>query len=337
MKFINEIKRQKNIGRCLHYNSGKRCNKIVNAHSIQKKHLVDTIAVNGHAYRINADFNTLKKNNGEIGISKVGIKKLSTFLGFCKQHDNELFEEIDNNKLIPTDKQVMLYAYRCLCREYFVKENSLKIYKKFANNNSIELSQQKYIKLLAGGTENGFNSLKWHKDKYDESLEHGKYNEIEYVAFLAEGNPTIYFSGVLFPDSDFLGKPMQNLMDTSSPFQYISFFSAPIDNGWAYVFAWHKTSKIICRSYMQSLASSIHSNNNLGDTLFRHIISCCENHAISPLWWDRLNTTEKNSILNRAEIMAHPTTVVPHDYLLTGLEGISKWSFPEVRCNYQNI
>src|SRR5574337_1945141 len=53
------------------------------------------------------------------------INKVSTFLGFCKYHDNNLFKPIDDQYLIPTDQQVLLYAYRSLSRELFVKENVL--------------------------------------------------------------------------------------------------------------------------------------------------------------------------------------------------------------------
>lgn len=334
MNFLDEIKRQKNIGRCLHYDSGQRCNEIINAHSIQRKHLADDVAVNGHAYRINADYKTLKNNEDKVGISKIGIRKLSTFLGFCKKHDNDIFEDIDNFPLIPTDKQIMLYAYRCLCREYFVKENALNTCKNYLKNNSVKEDIEIIIKAHMRGTENGFNSLKYHKGEFVRSLKNKSYSDIEYVAFLSTDKPIIYFSGILYPDFNFMGDPLQNLARTNSTFQLITFFSAPTIDGWAYVFAWHKSSSEICKKYLQSLATSIHEGKNYSDTLFRHIISCCENHAISPLWWDDLEEEQKKEVLSRVQLMLHPTTPIPPDYLSYGLEGIATWSFPKVQCNY---
>ncbi len=335
MKFIEEIKRQRNRGRCLHFDSGKRCNEIINAHSIQRKHLVEYVAVDGHAYKINADYKTLKNNNDKVGASKVGVRKnLSTFLGFCKKHDNEVFKDIDDSPLIPLDKQVMLYAYRCLCREYFVKENSINVCKEYLRKNSVNENKRIFIEKHLEGTKNGFSSLEFHKKQFDKSLREKRYNDIEYVAFFSEDKPIIYFSGNLYPDFDFLGNPLQDLAVTENIFQLLTFFSAPTNDGWAYVFAWHRTSTAICRKYLQSLATSMHKGNSEGDTLFRLIVSCCENHAISPAWWENLLDKEKDEILNKVQLMVYPTTPVPPRYLVAGLEGIAKWKFINVQTNY---
>lgn len=334
MNFFEEIKQQRNRGRCLHFDSGKRCNEIINAHSIQRKHLIDYIAIDGHAYNINADYKTFKNNN-KVGASKVGIRKnLSTFLGFCKKHDNEVFKDIDDYPLIPSDKQVMLYAYRCLCREYFVRENSINAWKEYLRKNSVDENRRNFIETYLEGIKNGFSSLEFHKKQFDKSLKNKRYHDIEYVAFFSKEKPIIYFSGNLYPDFDFLGNPLQDLAITKNTFQLLTFFSAPTNDGWAYVFAWHKTSTDICRKYLQSLTESTYVDKSEGDTLFRHIVSCCENHAISPVWWESLVDKEKDEILSRVQLMAHPTIPTPSNYLVAGLEGIAKWKFDNVQANY---
>jgi hypothetical protein len=58
----------------------------------------------------------------EVKPKKIGINKATTFYGFCQHHDNKLFELIDNYPLKPDKQQMALYAYRCLCREYFFKK-----------------------------------------------------------------------------------------------------------------------------------------------------------------------------------------------------------------------
>lgn len=59
--FNNTIKQFKRKGRCLHYESGSRCNEYINAHSIQNKGLLSKIAKDGHVYGVFADIGTLKK------------------------------------------------------------------------------------------------------------------------------------------------------------------------------------------------------------------------------------------------------------------------------------
>ncbi len=87
------------------------------------------IADKSHAYGFPTDIGAVIKNKGNLTLEKRGINKISTFLGFCKKHDNDFFKLIDNEALLPTNHQIFLYAYRSLCRELFVKENALGVYK----------------------------------------------------------------------------------------------------------------------------------------------------------------------------------------------------------------
>ena len=51
-EYLGVFKRAQKSGRCLHYDSGKRCNKIINAHSIQKMGVLSEIPEDGHVYRL---------------------------------------------------------------------------------------------------------------------------------------------------------------------------------------------------------------------------------------------------------------------------------------------
>ncbi len=90
---LSEIKRNKNKGRCLHFDAGTRCNEYINAHSIQNKGQLVKIVDKGHVYTLSNSFTDIRKYKGKLCYKKFGINKVSTFLGFCKNHDNELFNE----------------------------------------------------------------------------------------------------------------------------------------------------------------------------------------------------------------------------------------------------
>uniref|UniRef100_UPI001C3F336A hypothetical protein n=1 Tax=Azohydromonas lata TaxID=45677 RepID=UPI001C3F336A len=147
-EFQRESKRQSNRGRCLHHSSGVRCNEIISAHSIQNKGQLHLIAEEGHVYRLNADLSTLNKTNGLAEPKKIGIKQASTFAGFCKHHDNALFEPIDNQPLSRNKKQVALYAYRCICRELFVKENAATVMEKMKSYPDLSTDQASMLNAL---------------------------------------------------------------------------------------------------------------------------------------------------------------------------------------------
>ncbi|RPI84336.1 MAG: hypothetical protein EHM34_03795, partial [Nitrosopumilales archaeon] len=327
-EYIDNQKKLSQRGRCLHYENGHRCNEIIKAHSIQKNQSLSAIAQNGHVYKISSDIGSLKENKGRLTYKKYGVNKVSTFLGFCKKHDNELFEPIDNDLLKPTDQQVLLYSYRSLCRELFVSENALELAKsqleKGVNQEAIKNMLSGYVRGKSFGLEN----LKRHKSCYDKSLLNKSYSNIKYVIFQSSQKPVIAFSGLFYPDFDFLGRELQNLGDQTQDLQLITFCSTPMKNGWAYLFAWHKTSSKVCVDFIRSLATMIYNNrSSLSDHLFRLAMTNCENLAISPKWWEKLDQDIKEKIEDRGTSMADIFAVTEQSYLMEGLEGISDWEF----------
>lgn len=330
------IKKQKQAnmnGRCLHYDSGKGCGQIIHAHSIQKKQSLSSISREGHIYKPSTNMSTLKKNKGKPAYEKCGINNVSTFLGFCKKHDNELFESIDNLPLSPTDHQVSLYAYRSLCRELFVKENVLDLLEDRLNS----IKDQNVIKDLLYsfkiGTEFGLTNLKEHKSRYDESLKRKTYSDIRYALFISKQKPTITFSGLFYPDFDFMGRHLQNLGDRKNRLELITICSSPMLSGWGFLFSWHHTSAMVCTEFMRSLSTMIHDGYDIGDLLFRMVISNCENHAISPEWWESLPENHRKQITERVSLMANSFSMTQPTYLYKGLEGIAHWHFDSVISN----
>src|SRR6266853_4011934 len=209
MSFIadyqQESKRQRGRGRCLHYADGVRCNEFISAHSIQKGGQLSLIAEDGHVYRLNADLSTLRKTKGEPHPKKIGIKKTSTFAGFCKHHDNALFKPIDNEPLEPRKQQVALYAYRSLCREYFVKENAVAVLEKMKVHPELDAGKVAFLKSSLIGHSIGLENLNHHKRHYDEALRQKKYDEFEFTYFTSTSRCSLQLSGLLYPDYDFIG------------------------------------------------------------------------------------------------------------------------------------
>jgi hypothetical protein len=334
-RFLRTLKRFKHRGRCLHYDSCGRCEEIVNAHSIQKGRSLSAIAYKSHVYTLTSDISTLIKNKGKLSYQKKGINKVSTFLGFCKRHDNELFETIDNYPLTPTNEQVFLYGYRSLCRELFVKENSLNIIESQLNDGPNQKVIKELLSNFKRGTAFGLENLRKHKYRYDDSLRKKHFQNIEYVLFRSTQAPFIAFSGLFYPDFDFMGRLLQNLGDHSRELELITFCSAPMSSGWGFLFSWHVSSSKVCADFMRSLATMTYEGRKLEDMLFRLVISNCENHAISPQWWENLLHSQKEEIIEKASKMADILTNTPQSYLLEGLEKLANWKFDRVISNME--
>jgi hypothetical protein len=334
MSFIGdyqqELKRQGSRGRCLHFYDGVRCNSIISAHSIQKSKQLSLIAEDGQVYRMNGELSTLKRTNGLPHPKKIGVNKVSTFAGFCKHHDNALFKPIDNSPLEPNNQQAALYAYRSLCREYFVKENAVAVLEKMKGHPELDHDKKSFLKSALIGHTLGFEGLKYHKSHFDEAFQKAEYAEFEFTCFTSQTPCPIQLSGLLYPDYDFSGHTLQNLGDWSAPLDLITFFTAPTADGWAFAFCWHRSSNRTCIPFIKSLASRVADGEKIEDVLLCFSFSCCENHAFRISWWDQLSIDAKRDVLERFIRMSHPSIPVPPYYLVAGCKNIASWNFEHV-------
>lgn len=329
-EYLKDMKRLSGRGRCLHYAAGTRCSNFIDAHSIQKSGQLFKIAERGHVIQLSADISILKQSGGRLAGKTIGVKDVSTFAGFCEIHDNELFEPIDNTSLIPTELQILLYAYRCLCKEYFVKENAAELMKKYSVHAENTKEQERIFKEMSRGTTLGFDNLKHHKSYFDNCLSEKSYQDIFYVCFLSNDPWNIQVSGVLYPWYDFLGNELQDTSDFEYVPELLTVFTAPTSQGWAYVLAWHVSSDKVCSQLVGSLTAWISNGYSLPDALLRFTFSSFENHAIRPSWWNKLNGDDREAIIDRATLMVAPNIPVPPDYLVYGLEGIANWKYKDV-------
>lgn len=332
--FQKESKYHDQRGRCLHYENGECCDEIISAHSIQNKGQLSLIAENGHVYCLSSDMSTLNKNDGKPQLKKTGVNRASTFYGFCKLHDNQLFEPIDNFPMGEDKKQIALYAYRCVCRELFVKENAVSVLKYAKDHSGITPEMRSFISGTLLGNNIGLSGLNYHKNIYDQALINEYYDDFEFVFFNSTSQCNVQLSGLLYPDFDFEGHFLQEIGRTDLPLDLITFFTAPVENGWAFCLAWHASSNNTCMPLVRSLANKVYNGEKIEDAMLRLSLYCCENHAIRISWWDNLNVDDKNSCLEAMQLMADPINPIPSDYLVSGCEGIADWSFDYVHQSW---
>jgi len=220
-----------------------------------------------------------------------------------------------------------------MCREIFVKENALSLFRSQEEQYRDHIAFKGLFANTIEGTEVCLNSLYANKKEYDKSLEADDYNKTKYVVFRSSNEPFIAFSGVIYPEYDFIGNSLQNLADSEQNYDLLTFCSAPMDDDLAVIFSWQDSSSNSCTKLMRSLATAVHSGHDMGDMIFRFVISNCENMVFSPSWWESLPEEKTNKIIERVTDMACPHTKVQAYYLTDGLSDISKWSFENVYSN----
>ncbi|MGY4494876.1 hypothetical protein [Pseudomonas sp. TE3610] len=327
---------QRNRGRCLHHDNGARCDTIISAHSIQKGGQLNLIAEEGHVYRLTGDLTTLRASGGKPQLKKVGINKVSTFRGMCKHHDNSLFAPIDDRPLTFDPEQIALYAYRSICREYFVKENSARSMAAMIDHPDLPQANRQLLLDIAQGVASGLQQLQQHKLIYGAAISETAFAEFRFVAFQSSSPCPIQASALLFPDYDFLGRKLQDLGPETGALDLLTFFTAPTDGGWAYVLAWHESSDDSCQWMRESLRDGYRQGAKLEDMLMRLLLAC-ENHAIRISWWDKLTPSAQDAALAALSVGTDPRVETPPDYLARGCEGLADWTFESVRDGAEGL
>jgi hypothetical protein len=119
---INSLLSKKSTHVCLFPECNRRS---ILSHSISKSTLKiiqkDSHVIHPKFNRAKFSEQALEGKETNLSFTGVGIDKASTFKGFCKEHDNQIFSSIDNDG-IKTQRDIFLQIYRTACEQFFTKK-----------------------------------------------------------------------------------------------------------------------------------------------------------------------------------------------------------------------
>lgn len=105
--------------------------KSIDSHILQKNGVISRISERGHV----KEFVTDPFQEHQIRFKKTGINEVFTFKGFCQEHDNSLFEEIEKKNFdLNNYRHQLLFAYRTSVNETRKKESAIDFYQSLINN-----------------------------------------------------------------------------------------------------------------------------------------------------------------------------------------------------------
>lgn len=94
-------------------------NNAINSHILQKNGILTKISTNGHIIISKTDF----LNPELFYFKRSGINNTYTFKGFCKDHDNSIFQPIEDYEIdFNNYRNQLLFAYRTILNEKRTKE-----------------------------------------------------------------------------------------------------------------------------------------------------------------------------------------------------------------------
>ncbi|BAH40766.1 MAG TPA: hypothetical protein DGD08_18205 [Gemmatimonas aurantiaca] len=325
---------------CLHPEAGpSACSgPIVRAHTVRRAADLSVIARKGHVYQTSADLGDLHLNKGRLLPKLVGINEASTFFGFCSKHDSATFAPLEATALVPTDEQALLLTYRPLCLELYAKERqleSLEIARQGDKGRSLEeqFGLQEYVLLMRLGMETSLRDLRRHKSRFDADLLARDFAEARYVAVELDVPPDLMCSGFVQPHYTFDGERIQDLSDLKTELQVMSFSLASTAKGGVAVFAWRSDSDAASSELVDSLLRL--EVVDIPHALVRYATSEFENTYYRPDWWDGLQQTDKDALVDRLHHGVGPDIALNPSYLKDDGRRLVRWNVINVsqkRC-----
>jgi len=179
-------------------------NQPIKAHSVQNSTALGFIVENGHVMELRT---TIRKGELKVEFTDVGRNEASTFLGFCNQHDTQIFVPIDTKPLSFTDpEQLFLLAYRSVTRElHATMQGGLQAQTALVGAvKRGQVSENEVSPTMVAATMELMKSwvvYRYRAKFFDMALVRGRYTDIKHSVFIIKGEPKIAcsaFFGVEF-------------------------------------------------------------------------------------------------------------------------------------------
>lgn len=256
-------------------------------------------------YGLDLSFHGLEKRNGVLSIKQFGINEASTFLGFCSNHDKELFSIFEDRPFISTKEQLCLLSFRSFCREIYGKQGESRT--NLLHEIVLDPFEKEYLldrdKLL----DISLAELESTRLDLIDIIDKKDFDRMEYFIVELKSNAKILSSGAFAPEKDFNHQMVCDLSDTSKVLNYIFFNIVNYENRGFCIFSWIKKPETeIFYRFVKSLTKRTHRIN---DNLVNFVFSYFENTFISIDWFDKLDPNKNTEIRIKIAMLGHVNLV----------------------------
>ena len=298
---------------CLYPSSPTCQSESIDAHTLQRNGTLSRIKdCTGHVssfYQSSFDLSSRK-----LKMRKVGWYQASTFRGFCGDHDNDIFAPLEKTKFSGTPEQCFLVGYRAICHELYQKMAAKRVSEYSIGKNINETpevyrtEQQMMFELQKIGIEKGLEDTKLIKKIYDDCYIVKNFDELNYVIVKFKGKLSLSSTGVISPDFDLSGSPIQDLtvLDTVIQRFMIGILATEDENG-VVVMSWPHSFEICTKYIMQILQLD---KKHIPDMIVELSFAYIENTFFQTSWWNALSN-EQQSRIHLLTIFTHCNQFLP--------------------------
>ncbi|EGQ8393450.1 TPA: hypothetical protein RQL08_004333 [Vibrio vulnificus] len=277
------------------------CNSVpINSHSLQEAAIRRIADKTSHVYAFQSpSFDELNAIYSEAKYSpkKISSSNATTFKGFCLSHDTKLFECIEKEKIIPTEKQLHALHLRAIAKLVFNFSAGMNALEGILNydypdyHNPKEellfLLREKEPRLIVR------DRLMQETEDVIRSIDCSGTKMKSYLILRLTDVPSIMCSTIFIPSFDFNGNPLpvhDNLVD--APYICVT-VSSDIYGGYI-VLQWDKQNIM-----SQKVISSLHENGLDTNKLLAMSILFSD-YIFKIDWWDTLGSDQKEMITHFA-------------------------------------
>jgi hypothetical protein len=291
-------------GYCLHPQaSSTNCSQtIIRAHTVQRRGGLAAIAEHGHVMSPKRGLNDIFKNDGEIVPRLQGINDASTFMGFCRLHDDQLFAPIEKAPLVLCKESACLLSFRAICYERHMKTAALRaieIQRDSDKGDSFEVQceKQNYLHYMREGFRRGLADFEGWKKSYDTALLSGNYDNFSFFGVTFSEALPIVACGAFHPGFDFTGRSLQIITRGNHTFDHISFNLTIVNGKSVAVFGWTGSSQGPAEQFIESFRAL--PRNTMANAVFHIACEYLENTYLRPSWWDVRADSAKEYLIKR--------------------------------------
>lgn len=283
--------------------SGVQCaGKAISSHTVQRGGGLAAIQEKGHVLSPKTTLEDLVKHNGRPQIKSLGIRKASTFPGFCAVHDSEVFLPIEKQNAVLDRTSAFLLSYRSICLELFKKQsmmNVLPILKEMDRGKpfSHQVQIQETCDAFHQGVLLGVRDITTWKLAYDNALHAVGHPDFHYVAIIFEGTLPLAASTAWQIENDFAGNVLQRLGTGSGQYEHITFNLTQLGKNTAAVFGWIGSKSGPSSKFVESFLDVPDARKPSLMTLMA--FEYAENIFMNPGWWAGLGELERTMLQNR--------------------------------------
>jgi hypothetical protein len=300
---------------------------LVRAHTIPASTL-RAIAVNGKVYGYDVRaMQSWTRHGPLVNVDLLGVREASSFPMFCEGHDKEIFSAIEDEAIVPSERQVCLLAFRSLVREQVLRQavtvviskldgreerllpsEALEIYRRRQRSRDMQAAASRDLALTASAVR--------------EIMETRSFSRMRHFTVHFDGVPDVVCAAPMNPFFDFDGRQVQP-MDLAHRSAGITFSCLASAGNGVFVVGWLDDDDELAVTWLRSLVTQ--SDDALPHALLRLMVTSTETACFSPQWWNSLSPDQQLWVRVKATRNSHPSFSLDPDRLREDGQRLVRW------------